>query len=121
MTKKVLLIEDEQVQIEVMMRALEKQFKVFHAPKGEEGLELALEENPDFIILDLFLPGMKGQEVIKKLRENPKTVEIPVLVLTHLEDEDTKHEIEKLEKIEYLRKEDYQPEEIVDKVKEKLA
>ncbi len=121
MDKKILLIEDEQVQIELMMRALEKQFETLHAPNGEEGLELAVEENPDLIILDLFLPGIKGQEVIKELRSEPKTAEIPVIVLTHLEDEDTKREIERKPKTEYLRKENYRPEEIIEKVKEKLS
>lgn len=121
MNKKILFIEDEQVQIELMMRELEKQFKALHAPTGEEGLELALEKKPDLIVLDLFLPGIKGQEVIKELEDNSKTADIPIIIFTHLEDQDIKKRIEKKENIEYLQKQKYNSQEVIEKIKEKLT
>lgn len=121
MNKKILFIEDEQVQIELMMRELEKQFQAFLASTGKEGIELAFEKEPDLIVLDLFLPGINGQEVIKELKDNPKTAEIPILIFTHLENQDMKKEAEKKENLEYLQKQKYNSREVVEKIKEKLT
>lgn len=120
MKKTILLIEDEQLQIEVLLSALKKYFNVLVATTGEEGLEAAEKERPDLIVLDLFLPKMKGADVLRKLQDNPETEHIPVIILTHLESEETYQEIKSIGDFDYLIKRNYTVDEIVAKIKEKL-
>jgi DNA-binding response OmpR family regulator len=78
----ILIIEDN----EDMREYLEDQFKKFYtiytASNGEEGLQIALQESPDFIVCDLNMPVMDGIETIRNLRENFTTSHIPVILLT---------------------------------------
>lgn len=56
--------------------------EVLEAPSGERGLELALHEHPDVIVLDVMLPGMSGIEVLEALQADPSLDAIPVVVIT---------------------------------------
>ena len=56
-------------------------YQVFQAEDGEVGLELALRERPAIILLDEFMPRMNGQVLLAKLKENPITAHIPVIVI----------------------------------------
>lgn len=120
MKKTILLIEDEQLQIEVMLNGLKKEFDVLLATTGQEGLDAAKKEKPDLIVLDLFLPKMKGADVLRQLQDDPETEDIPVIILTHLENEETYQEIKSIGDFDYLIKRNYSVDEIVDKIKEKL-
>ncbi len=78
---KILVIDDEPIlreSLEVALQALD--FHVISARTGEEGLDLFQAENPDLILLDHWLPGMNGDEVLQKIKE--QTPEIPVIVMT---------------------------------------
>jgi len=57
-------------------------FKVIKAYGGEEGIKLAVERQPDAVILDLIMPGVGGFEVVQRLKENPKTKDIPIFIYT---------------------------------------
>lgn len=82
---KVLLIDDSKVQRLAIQRALSQAgYQVVTAGDGEAGLRAALEENPDFIVLDILLPRLSGVDVLRKLRKEPKTQDVPVIVLTAL-------------------------------------
>lgn len=59
-------------------------FEVISASDGEEGLRLAREHKPDLVILDLMLPKMPGQMVLRALRSQPETASIPVMILSSL-------------------------------------
>jgi CheY-like chemotaxis protein len=95
MRAKVLLIDDSRFlrsALEKMFAA--KDFEVRVAGDGEEGLRLAQEEGKfDLVLLDLFLPKMTGHEVLKRLKENPETAAIPVLVLSGLAKEKERQEL----------------------------
>jgi len=79
--KKILIIEDEENMIEGLRFNLEaRDYIVIAALDGETGLKMAMEEQPDLIILDLMLPGMNGYEVCKKLKES--SPDLPVIMLT---------------------------------------
>lgn len=118
--KTILLIEDEQLQIEVMLRALRKEYNTLLATDGREGLNMARSENPDLIILDVFLPKMKGTEVLKKLKSDEDTKDIPVIVMTHLEDEEVYKQVKETSNREPLVKKDYTVEEIIKKIEDRL-
>jgi DNA-binding response OmpR family regulator len=121
MRKKILFIEDESALQKTFGDFLEREgFELISALDGEAGLKLAEKETPDLILLDLILPKMEGIEVLKKLKENSKTKDIPVIILTNLDD------FEKLEKSlelgvkAYLVKTDFTLEEVLQKIKEEL-
>lgn len=79
----ILLIEDEKNIVELVKYNLEKEgFRVLTALKGDEGLERARKEKPNLLILDLMLPEIDGLEICKILKQNYKTVHIPIIMLT---------------------------------------
>ncbi len=80
---RVLVIEDEPSQVEILRFNLhQKGFDVCVAMDGEEGLQAAIEDPPDLILLDWMLPNMSGIEICRKLRRAKQTREIPVIMLT---------------------------------------
>lgn len=88
---KILLIEDEPSQVELIHYNLKAEgYDVLVALDGEEGLELALEEIPDLILLDWMLPKVSGIEVCRQLRRSKITREIPIIMLTARSEESDK-------------------------------
>ena len=57
---------------------------VFQASDGEEAISLARDESPDVILLDIAMPGLSGIEVLRRLRADPETQDIPVIIVTAL-------------------------------------
>ncbi len=82
---KVLLVEDSKFLRVATERALSRAgFGVSAAADGEEALQFATDQLPDIILLDMMLPKISGPAVLKALKENPATMDIPVIVLTSL-------------------------------------
>ncbi len=80
---KVLVIDDEENIIEFIRLGLRYEgFQVESASDGEQGVTAAQRINPDLIILDVMMPGIDGLEVCRRLRSNPTTTDIPILMLT---------------------------------------
>ncbi len=85
MEKKILVIDDEPLVLEVLkIRLKMKNYEVITASDGAEGIESAMREKPDLIILDIIMPGLDGYQVCRKLKEDIKTKAIPVIMLTAL-------------------------------------
>ena len=83
--KKILLVEDSKFLRVATERALARAgYEVHSAGDGEEALRLAREKAPDLMLLDMMLPKMAGQDVLKALKKEPVTAQIPVVVLTGL-------------------------------------
>ena len=83
MAQRILIIEDEPDIIEVLEYNLKKHhYQVATAETGEAGLAAARESLPDLVLLDLMLPGIDGLEVCRKLREDPRTRDLLVIMLT---------------------------------------
>jgi two-component system phosphate regulon response regulator PhoB len=79
----VLAIDDEKDLIELVRYNLEKEgFQVKGARDGESGLALALQDQPDVVLVDLMLPGIDGLEVCRRLRSDSRTSGIPLIMLT---------------------------------------
>jgi CheY-like chemotaxis protein len=81
---KVLIIDDEEDFRTVASTCLGllSGADVVEAASGTEGLAKAVSEQPDVILLDLMMPGMDGQETLANLRQNPSTMEVPVIFCT---------------------------------------
>lgn len=120
--KTILFVEDEQTLQKALGDVLQQEgYKMLSALDGEIGLRLAKSEKPDLILLDLVLPRLHGFEVLKKLKEDPETKEIPVIVLTNLERiQDVNTAIE-MGATTYLVKTEYKIEEVIEKIKKALC
>ena len=96
MLKKILVIEDEQILLRALnVELLSQGFEVLSAKDGETGLRLINEEKPGLVLLDLILPKMHGFEVLKAIKSNEDTREIPVIILSNLgQDSDIKKGLE---------------------------
>lgn len=87
MRKSILVVEDESDMREAIETALKNaDFHVITAENGQDGLEKALEYEPDLILLDLLMPVMGGQEVLKRLRETPFGQTVKIIILTAMDD-----------------------------------
>lgn len=116
--KKILLIEDEPTLQKTVGAILEADdFQVVSATDGDSGLRLAVSEKPNLIILDLILPGKHGLEVLKTLKANDVTKEIPVIILTNIEEPENIETALELGATTYLVKASYSLEEVVEKIK----
>jgi len=83
--KKVLLVEDDTFLSDLLARRFAEEDCTFiHAETAEKALEILPTEIPDIILLDLVLPGMSGFEVLEKIKQDEKTKDIPVVVLSNL-------------------------------------
>jgi len=81
--KKILIIDDEPDLVKTLQIRLETAgYTIITAYEGHTGLKKAREEKPDLIILDIMLPGMNGYETCDKLKSDPLTHKIPVIILT---------------------------------------
>ena len=82
--KKMLIIEDDQIVSHIYLRKFQAEgFQVELAMDGEAGLASTLKSRPDVVILDLMLPRINGVEVLKRIRAEPTTRELPVVVLSN--------------------------------------
>jgi len=80
---KILLVEDDAIQIELIKKHLEPQGHfIVNAKNGQEGIKLARDGKPDLILMDMIMPGMHGLEATIKLKEDPATMDIPIMALT---------------------------------------
>ncbi|RHR10374.1 DNA-binding response regulator [Pseudoflavonifractor sp. AF19-9AC] len=86
MGKTILIVEDEQNIVDILSFNLSREgYDTLEAYDGPTGLQLALEQNPDLILLDLMLPGMNGFDVCRKVRQSGSST--PILMLTAREEE----------------------------------
>ncbi len=102
---RVLIIDDSRVQHKLAKLYLEAELiKTFHANNGKEGIEMALKEKPDMIVLDIEMPEMDGIETLKNLKNNPEIMNIPVLMCSSLKDEEIVSECMTLGAAGYINK-----------------
>ena len=89
MGKSILIVEDEQNIVDILSFNLSREgYDTLEAYDGPTGLQLALEQDPDLILLDLMLPGMDGFEVCRQVRESGSST--PIIMLTAREEETDK-------------------------------
>jgi len=122
MSKTILFIEDESaLQRTFGERLSQDGYRMIRALDGETGLRLAKSEKPDLVLLDLILPKMHGLDVLKKIKENEETKDIPVIVLTNLEGVENVEKAIEAGATTYLVKAQYSLEEVIDKIKKTLG
>lgn len=94
--KKILVVDDEEEILEHLTNILERAgYTVITTSKGKKVLELAQNQRPDLIILDIVLPDMDGSEVARRLAESPSTAGVPVVFLTGILKKEEEINVEK--------------------------
>ncbi len=119
--KKILFIEDErhfQEMLDVVFK--DEGFETFSAFNGVDGIRIAEEEKPDIILSDLVLPKKDGFNVINELKNNPNLINIPIIILTNLEESQNIEKVISSGAKMYLVKANYTLDDIVSKVKDTL-
>lgn len=120
--KRILFIEDEAVLQKTFGKTLGLHgYEMISALNGEVGLNLAKTKKPDLILLDLILPKTNGFDVLKQLKEDEETKEIPIIVLTNLEGIGDVDKAIELGATTYLIKAQYSLAEVVEKIKKALG
>ncbi len=120
--KKIMWVEDDKFLSDIIARKLGTLgCKLLHATDGEEALKTAEKELPDVILLDILLSGIDGFEILKRLKENPKTRAIPVIMLSNLGQKEDVEKGKKLGAVRFLVKAMVTLDEIVAEIKVVLA
>ena len=89
MAKTILVVDDDLATLKLVGLVLDQEgYDVVAARSGEEGLERARLQNPDLILLDVMMRGIDGYEVVQRLRADPATARVPILMLTAKSDLD---------------------------------
>jgi DNA-binding response OmpR family regulator len=119
--KKILFIEDEFALQKTFREILTKEgYEMISALDGETGLKLAKERKPDLILLDLVLPQLHGFDVLRALKEDQETKNIPIIILTNLEGIADIDKAIELGATTYLVKAQYTLEEVLEKIRKAL-
>ena len=120
--KKILFIEDESALQKTFGEILSQEgYEMFSALDGEIGLRLVKEKKPDLVLLDLILPKVDGFDVLKKIKEDEETKNIPVIVLTNLEGMKDINKVIELGATTYLVKANYSLVEVLEKIKKVIG
>ncbi len=121
-TPHILIIEDDQDLVEIYQRALQNDgFNTSATRNGSQGLLLAQSENIDLVMLDVILPEMDGFEVLEKLKNDPGTAKVPVIMITNLGSNNDIKTGRRNGADDYLVKANFTPKQIVERVKQILA
>lgn len=115
---KILLVEDDEMLHGMYTQKFKNQgYDVVSAYNGADGVKLAETEKPDVVLLDVIMPKMDGFVALKKIRKNPVTEKMPVILLTNLGQEEDVRKGRELGANDYFIKANHTPQEVVDKVK----
>lgn len=118
---KVLLVDDDEATATIFATALKKEgFETFHSATGADGLTKAKENMPDLILLDQILSDTQGNEVLKQLKADEQTKNIPVILLSNFNQEELIKEAINAGAVDYVAKFQVETGDIVKKVKEVL-
>jgi DNA-binding response OmpR family regulator len=117
---KVLIIDDDDTYRSVINDVLtESGYLVVEARSGAEGLEQARQANPDVILLDIMMPVVDGYQTCRKLRHNPATRGIPIIMLTALTDSEARFRSKEAGADDYIAK-PYPPQEMKNRIERQL-
>jgi len=119
--QKILIVEDDSFLLQMYSAKLALEgFKVIDAINGEKGVRVAKKELPDLILLDLMLPKLDGVEVLRELKKDKTTQNIPVIILTNIGQKEQIDACFGLGANDYMIKAHFIPSEVIGKIKKIL-
>ena len=120
--KLVLLVDDDLTLREMYDERLKAEgFSIIQANNGEAALSKAKETKPNVIMLDIMMPKINGFDVLKELKTNPETKDIPVIILTALIQDVDRLQGMKLGAADYIVKSETMPGEVIDKINKAIG
>jgi DNA-binding response OmpR family regulator len=121
MERTVLIIEDEKLIIVSTQMVLEAAgFRVESATNGEDGIAKARSLSPDLILLDIMMPGIDGWETLTRLKRDPETATIPVIIFTAREHARGHQKSAEMGAADYFRK-PFEPDELIELVEKHVG
>lgn len=116
--KKILSVEDDEFLSAVLVKKFNAEgMNTFHAANAPDAIAIATKEHPDIILLDLILPDTSGFDILKVLKENPETKNIPVVILSNLSQQDDMSTAHKLGAAKFIVKAMSTPDDIYSEVR----
>lgn len=113
---KIVIIEDDRTILEMYsLKFRTEGFIVHQAVNGEEGLKTLAGTKPDIVLLDLMMPVMAGEEMLKKLRKTPWGKKIPVIVMTNVSKDEAPQGLDGLNVADYIIKANSTPQMVLEK------
>jgi DNA-binding response OmpR family regulator/signal transduction histidine kinase/ligand-binding sensor domain-containing protein/class 3 adenylate cyclase len=117
----ILIVDDVPINLKILFNILEQHnFKVLIAKNGKTALEIVTQKNPHLILLDVMMPSITGFEVCRRLKENTKTADIPVIFMTALSDTEAKIKGFQLGAVDYITK-PFQTKEVLSRIRTHLT
>ncbi|MBU4098574.1 response regulator [Patescibacteria group bacterium] len=118
---KILIIDDDTNITEIWGIALKQNnFEVLTATSGRSGIDQAKTQKPDFILIDQIMPDMKGNDILKILKEDPVTNMIPVAIASNYSDTQLMQEAIQQGALDYILKYQIEPLDLINKIKNLL-
>jgi putative two-component system response regulator len=102
--QKLLLVDDEAQNLQLLRQILKDEHDLVFAKSGADALRLAVEQQPNLILLDVMMPGMDGHEVCRALKADYRTSQIPVIFVTAMSEEEDEAEGFQLGAVDYIAK-----------------
>ena len=120
--KKILIIEDEELIVDLLQKKLTIEgYTVSVARNGEEGLKLMRESKPDIILLDIIMPKKGGFEVMEEMQKDKELKKISVIVISNSGQPVELDRAQKLGARDWLIKTEFNPQEVIEKVKKQIG
>lgn len=122
--KKILIVEDEKILADLLEKKLkESGYEVLLTRDGEKGLKVIQEQktNLDLILLDIIMPKIGGFEVLEEMKKDPKLAAIPVIVISNSGQPVEISRALELGVKDYLIKTEFDPNEVIEKVKKQIG
>jgi putative two-component system response regulator len=116
MDNTILIIDDTEENIDILVDLLYKEYNLLVALDGYKGLELAKNNKPDLILLDVMMPGINGYEVCKQIKSLEETKNIPVMFLTALSDDKNEANGISIGAIDFIKK-PFNPSIVISRIK----
>jgi CheY-like chemotaxis protein len=122
MAKKILIVEDEEILYNLLQRKLEAEgYEVSIAKDGVEGLEMIKEMKPDLILLDIIMPNKNGFEVMEEIQDDKASKDIPIIVISNSGQPVEIDRAKELGAKDWLIKTEFDPQEVIKKVKKQIG
>ena len=118
--KKILVVDDDPADRTLLRKILSKSYIVIEADGGEEAIDLARREEPDLVLLDIMMPGVDGYNACYRIKRDPRTAQIPVVMLTGVSHSLNVRLAEQMDATGYLTK-PFNPKELPDRIDQFLC
>jgi CheY-like chemotaxis protein len=120
--KKILMIEDETIIVDLLKGKLEREgYQVSIGRDGVEGLEKMKQEKPELVLLDIVMPRKGGFDVMEEMNQNEEFKNIPVIIISNSGQPVELDRAKELGAVDWLVKTEFDPQEVIKKVKKQIG